>query len=210
MNKGRVLIGFFLLSLVCLSTVVFAAPSDIKDVPADHWAYDAVRTLVGRGYLSVGADGAFRGNEPVDRYTFAAVLAQMLNEFDRASDRVTSEDVQLLRKLTNEYRAELVEYYAAQDQTRRTVNAVDKRLSTLDEKINEALMAYSDLSARADDLQTQISDTAATSASLADQTRDLRRDVDSVGQDSARLGGSNQDRKQRARSPAAGIRQPQI
>jgi chromosome segregation ATPase len=183
MNNGKGLVlRYLLLSFVLLSTAAFAASTDIKDVPLGHWAYDAVRTLVGRGYLSLGADGAFRGNEPVDRYTFASVLAQMLEEFDRASVGATGTDVQLLRKLTDEYRAELVQYYAAQEKISRNVEAADRRFSTLDEKINEALVAFGDLSTRTDALQRQIADNAALNASLGTQTRDLRRDVDSVGQ----------------------------
>lgn len=50
----------------------------IGDVPADHWARDAVTLLVRRGLLSGYPDGTFRGNNPISRYEAAQLFARFL------------------------------------------------------------------------------------------------------------------------------------
>ena len=44
------------------------------DVPADHWAYEAVNRLNLAGVISGYPDGEFKGNNPVTRYEVAAML----------------------------------------------------------------------------------------------------------------------------------------
>lgn len=82
--------------------------AEIKDVPKDHWAYQAVKLLVDKGYLAVYGDGTFQGTKPVDRYTLAVVIAKILKEIETGRAGATPEDVELLRKLSGEFREELV------------------------------------------------------------------------------------------------------
>lgn len=51
-----------------------------RDVPADHWAADAIRAVRDAGLMSGRPDGTFGPNEPVTRAQFAAVLARLLNK----------------------------------------------------------------------------------------------------------------------------------
>ncbi|NLG80740.1 MAG: hypothetical protein GX492_13110 [Firmicutes bacterium] len=102
------------LCVVLLSVALVAVPSagmaaEIKDVPKDHWAYQAVKTLVDKGYLAVYGDGTFQGGKPVDRYTLAVVIAKILREIETGKVGATPEDVELLRKLSGEFREELVQ-----------------------------------------------------------------------------------------------------
>ena len=46
----------------------------VRDVPPNHWAYEAVMELVNRGYIAID-DGLFAGDQPVDRFTLATVVA---------------------------------------------------------------------------------------------------------------------------------------
>ncbi len=102
------------LCVVLLSVALVAVPSagmaaEIKDVPKDHWAYQAVKALVDKGYLAVYGDGTFQGAKPVDRYTLAVVIAKILREIETGKVGATPEDVELLRKLSGEFRQELVQ-----------------------------------------------------------------------------------------------------
>lgn len=51
------------------------------DVPADHWAYDALNALLQEHGLQLGyPDGSFRGNQTLTRYEMAAVLLKILEK----------------------------------------------------------------------------------------------------------------------------------
>jgi hypothetical protein len=50
-----------------------------KDVPADHWAYQAVENLRQRGVLRGYPDGSLRGKRTITRYEAAAALDRALN-----------------------------------------------------------------------------------------------------------------------------------
>lgn len=57
--------------------------SDIKnvsfpDVPKDHWAYDYVKTLADRGYVTGYPDGEFKGDRSLTRYEYAAIIYRAL------------------------------------------------------------------------------------------------------------------------------------
>lgn len=97
--------------LLALAGLLVAGPAlgqgrAYSDVP--DWAYQAVKKLVDNGYLELYEDGTFRGHNPVDRYTFALVVAKLLTNFGEGGVRAGQEDVALLRKLSNEFQNELV------------------------------------------------------------------------------------------------------
>lgn len=50
----------------------------VKDVPADHWAAEAVRKVLSAGLMEGYPDGTFRGAGPVTRYEIAVVLSRLL------------------------------------------------------------------------------------------------------------------------------------
>lgn len=113
------------------SPVARAQQATVKDVPPNHWAYQAVVKLVNEGYLEVYQDGSFRGDRPVDRYTLARVVARLLDEMSRDTGRVTEEDVQLLRKLSTEFRSELVQLASSEEDVRNRLKAVSDRLGAV-------------------------------------------------------------------------------
>lgn len=106
----------FWLSLVMIMVMLFALGSGAwaagekpGDVPVGHWAYQAVQKLLDEGYLELYQDQTFRGNQPVDRYTLATVVAKLLQEASSGNAGAQREDVELLRNLSNEFRSELVD-----------------------------------------------------------------------------------------------------
>ncbi len=46
----------------------FAAANPFEDVPADHWAYDAVAQLAADGVIEGYGDGTYRGDREITRY----------------------------------------------------------------------------------------------------------------------------------------------
>ena len=67
----------FLAVFAVIALVAFAAPAfaanPFMDVPAGHWAYDAVAQLEASGVISGYHDGAFKGAQPATRYEVASV-----------------------------------------------------------------------------------------------------------------------------------------
>jgi hypothetical protein len=47
-------------------------------VPYDHWAYDAVQTILSQGIMIGYANSGFHGDRPLTRYEFAMALSRML------------------------------------------------------------------------------------------------------------------------------------
>src|SRR5690606_17173680 len=57
-----------------------ASPAVLVDVPAGHWAAEAVDLMVKQGLVLGFPDGTYRGDEALNRYQIA-VLLQRLQEF---------------------------------------------------------------------------------------------------------------------------------
>ena len=91
----------FLLSVGMTASVFASTPYD--DVPLDHWAYDAVKTLTQDGIIEGYPDGLFRGEQPITRFE----MAKMIREAVVREDSINEKDRQLLDKLAKEYKEEL-------------------------------------------------------------------------------------------------------
>lgn len=88
---------------IAASATGFAAPKTFTDVPAKHWAYDAVAKLVKDGLIEGYGDGTFRGDKPLNRYEFALLTVKALDRFDRADEA----QKKLIDRLSAEFAAEL-------------------------------------------------------------------------------------------------------
>lgn len=73
--------------------------ADFPDVPANHWAYEYIRTLAGNGYIEGYPDGEFKGDRSMTRYEFATMLYRALK--NGAANTGT------MRRLTDEFEPEL-------------------------------------------------------------------------------------------------------
>ena len=61
----------------------FAVPAfanPFSDVPAKHWAYDAVNKLVQAGIVEGYNDGTFRGDKTMTRYEMATIVSKAMNK----------------------------------------------------------------------------------------------------------------------------------
>lgn len=64
-------------------TMAFTVPAfanPFSDVPANHWAYDAVNKLVKAGIVDGYADGTFKGDKTMTRYEMAQIVAKAMNK----------------------------------------------------------------------------------------------------------------------------------
>ncbi len=70
------------------------------DVPQNHWAYEYVSQLKGNGILTGYPDGEFKGDRPMTRYEFAAMLYKAMLEGATLSDKILTEFAPELERFT--------------------------------------------------------------------------------------------------------------
>ena len=127
------------------SSTSFAALNPFSDVPTDHWAYEAVGSLIQSGIIDyyrnsedTFLNGKFVGERKITRYEVAQLVAKALARTDEKFDRTaqsldngqsfdrpdrnyhaTKADLENLRRLVEEFRPEL------------------ERLGVLEERVDE-------------------------------------------------------------------------
>ncbi|MDY6785711.1 MAG: iron uptake porin [Cyanobacteriota bacterium] len=122
--------------------------SKFRDVRPTDWAFQALDDLINRYDCLVGyPDGTFRGNRPLTRYEFAAGLNACLNQIERliaeaTADFVTREDLETLRRLLQEFEAELATLGTRVDNLEaRTAFLEDHQFSTTTKLSGEVIFA---------------------------------------------------------------------
>ncbi len=88
--------------VVGAASTTFAAANPFSDVPADHWAYDAVSQLAADGVIEGYGDTTFRGNQNITRYEMAQMIAKAMAKTD-----ASAADKALIDKLAAEFSDEL-------------------------------------------------------------------------------------------------------
>ena len=145
MNKIKQVFVIFVISLL-IPSLAFGEMF-FKDVPKNHWAYDAINELCERGIVE-GYDGKatrfYKGDKPLTRYEFAQALVKTIHKLeaeigvsrpDGAIDdsvindtlsrsNLNEKDVVLLRKLIDEFKKEIAD--------------INLRVSELERKQREA------------------------------------------------------------------------
>ena len=165
----------FLFTILAALTVSGALAQDTSfpDIPAGHWASEAVARIADLGIVIGFPDGTFRGNESFTRYQAALVVDRLLNvvrqDIDAAS-ALSQQDLEALRnalqELASDVAAQGVQVATIQD----TVASNTDRIQAL-----EDLIAGGGLDAQAlQDLQNQLdslrvaADTAQARAAAAE------------------------------------------
>ena len=88
--------------VVGAASTTFAATNPFSDVPADHWAYDAVSQLAADGVIEGYGDSTFKGNQKITRYEMAQMIAKAMAKTD-----VSASDKALIDRLAAEFSDEL-------------------------------------------------------------------------------------------------------
>ncbi|SDP03632.1 putative porin [Selenomonas ruminantium] len=87
--------------VVGAASTTFAAANPFTDVPADHWAYDAVSQLAADGVIEGYGDSTFKGNRNITRYEMAQMVAKAMAKNTSGVDKA------LVDKLAAEFAEEL-------------------------------------------------------------------------------------------------------
>lgn len=96
--------SFVMTGMTVLVPAVHAAQGgSFSDVPANHWAYDAVNELSRDGIVSGYGDGTFQGDRQMSRYEFALIVNKAIENFEQANEK----DKSLIDKLSAEFASEL-------------------------------------------------------------------------------------------------------
>jgi len=93
--------------VVGAASTTFAAANPFADVPADHWAYDAVSELTSKGVVNGFPDGTFRGNQNMTRYEMAQIVAKAMAKVNTPGVATSSTDKAMVDKLAAEFKDEL-------------------------------------------------------------------------------------------------------
>lgn len=197
-----------LVSTVIVLTLCWPALAaiEVKDVPRGHWAYSAVQRLLEKGYLSLYQDQTFRGDSPVDRYTFAVVVARLISEMSMLSPAAATsgaaaapdkQDQELLKQLTTEFRDELVQLATVDESLRNDLILASKEITVLREDLNKILVqvfqvqqSVTALANSADELGQRLNSLEAAQESdvqdlltLSNEVAQLKNEVISLGND---------------------------
>ncbi|GGR96024.1 S-layer homology domain-containing protein [Deinococcus sedimenti] len=197
MKKSLLILTAALSFGVAAAQTAPAAPQvpALTDVPAGHWAKDAIDLLVSRGILLGYPDGTFRGTQNLTRYEAAVIIARLLDQIKTGEVTTTTFDEETLTALQNAIQ-ELAADLAAlgvrvSDLEENAVSRDD--FARLEERVEmlaaasgdaEALAGLTsqieDLTARADDydtLRADVDDNASQIAALNDLTVLLNQDI---------------------------------
>ncbi|SFT83759.1 S-layer homology domain-containing protein [Selenomonas sp. GACV-9] len=87
--------------VVGAASTTFAAANPFSDVPADHWAYDAVAQLAADGVIEGYGDSTFKGDKNITRYEMAQMVAKAMAKSTSGADKA------LVDKLAAEFADEL-------------------------------------------------------------------------------------------------------
>ena len=88
--------------VVGAASTTFAASNPFSDVPADHWAYDAVTQLAADGVIEGYGDTTFQGDKNITRYEMAQMVAKAMAKTD-----VSAADKAMIDKLAAGFADEL-------------------------------------------------------------------------------------------------------
>ncbi len=87
--------------VVGAASTTFAAANPFSDVPAGHWAYDAVTQLAADGVVEGYGDGTSRGDREITRYEMAQMIAKAMAKHPAGVDKA------MLDRLAAEFSEEL-------------------------------------------------------------------------------------------------------
>ena len=142
--------------VIVLAMPAFAQQAEpFKDVPTDHWAYQAVESLREKGIVIGYPDGYFRGKRTLTRYEFAVALDRALKAIpkgdtgpagpageagpagpagpagEQGPPGVTPEELANFRRLAEEFRNELTALGNRVSDINRKLDALAKEVADL-------------------------------------------------------------------------------
>jgi len=119
-------VSFGLGSLLALGHSVSATP--FADVPANHWAYQAIQSLAADGLVEGYPDGKFKGDRPLTRYEMAVLVARVIAKLQaNGAGYASKADLDKLQKLIDALKDELDSLGVRVTNLEDALDALDKR-----------------------------------------------------------------------------------
>ncbi len=183
MKKAVILLA----GLLTVLSMSFAS-AQFSDVPAGHWAKEAVEAIAAEGIILGFPDGTYRGNENLTRYQAAMIIYRLLQKLEPGQmASMDEETITALRNAVQELAAELaslgVRVSALED------NAATKgdvaRLEKMIAELQGAAPAATGDGAAIKDLADRVEAAAIAADTALAQVQDLSGKVDAVGAQAA-------------------------
>ncbi|MFC4456034.1 S-layer homology domain-containing protein [Deinococcus sonorensis] len=169
----------------------------LTDVPAGHWAKDAIDKIVAQGIILGYPDGTFRGTQNLTRYEAAVIIARLLDQIGNGTGPALDADTMTsLQNAVQELAADLAalgvrvsdleENAVSQDDFARLEARVEElagttgdsaALDTLTQQLQDVNARADDLQANYDTLRADVDDNASSIAALNDLTVLLNNDI---------------------------------
>ena len=180
--------------------------AQFSDVPAGHWAKEAVEALAAKGLILGFPDGTFRGNENLTRYQAALIIYRLLQQIEKelkaqgtspTMEAMAPEDLEALKNAVQELAAELaalgVRVSALEDSaaTKEDIARLEAMIQELKAQpapepgMDQA--ALKDLAERVEAASIAADTALAQAQQLAEQLQALSEDVEGVKGDVAAL-----------------------
>lgn len=138
--KKTILLVFLIVSILSFAS--------FKDVPVNHWAYDAVNELSKLGIVSGMPDGTFQGNQAMTRYQVAVALYRLLQNIQDRIDKAISGSA--------------------------NVEKIREQVLTLSDLVSTALNKIDSLSSLKDNVQVLSNDVSELKTSLVNLKDDMK------------------------------------
>ena len=130
--------SFLVGSLAMLGQGASATP--FSDVPANHWAYQAIQSLAADGLVEGYPDGKFKGDRPMTRYEMAVLVARVIAKVQASipTDYATKSDLNALSKKVDTLasKADLAKLQKLVDAFKDELDALGVRVTNLEDSLD--------------------------------------------------------------------------
>ncbi|GGJ26188.1 S-layer homology domain-containing protein [Deinococcus roseus] len=131
-------------AIVLSAPIAFAQTTDttavtptLSDVPAGHWAEEAVKYAVENGLVEGFPDGTFRGGENLTRYQMALILYRLINS--PSIKQVDDDGLTLIQNAVSELSGEFEQIQADLEANAEADADRDARIDDLEAQIDELI-----------------------------------------------------------------------
>ena len=144
------------------------------DVPASHWALDAVTLLINKGVILGYPDGTFKGNANITRYEIAVILARVLQQnllaTPSAQQALTPADLDVIVKGVKEVSEQITTIDVRLRDALTDIDSIKARLTNTEQALQQVIAVAVTKTELEATTQKINSDTQTALASKADNT----------------------------------------
>lgn len=171
MKKVGIVFLFLFLALGVFS-------QSFKDVPINHWAYDAVERLSGIGIIEGYPDGTFKGLENMNRYQLTVALSRTIDYVEQSMVEPLAQNLANLEKTVSSLSvpqgvssSELQQLQTKLNSVTSDLSSLQSSVSRLDSSVKELQNSYELLgyaTTKIDELERKVNAISVPAVSEAD------------------------------------------